>query len=137
MNAYIPDLADEVLVTRGPHAGGVGTVTDIDDDRGFFVEGAYTTTGEGFARWQAEGEVVRACWGDWHPEILVSTGHKVVGRTVTADPIYPLSMFTDLISDHDAQTLTVQVDEAGREIAIRTAHIVTVEVVVTARRDHR
>lgn len=137
MTTYIPDLADEVLVTRGPHAGGVGTVTDIDDDRGFFVEGAYTTTGEGFARWQAEGEVVRACWGDWHPEILVSTGHKVVGRTVTTEPIYPPTMFTDLITDHDAQTLTVEVGDPAREVAIRTAHIVSIEVVVTARRDHR
>lgn len=133
MTTYIPDLADEVLVTRGPHAGGVGTVTDIDDDRGFFVEGAYTTTGEGFARWQAEGEVVRACWGDWHPEILVSTGHKVVGRTVTTEPIYPPTMFTD----HDAQTLTVEVGDPAREVAIRTAHIVSIEVLVTARRDHR
>jgi len=136
MTTYIPDLADEVLVTRGPHAGGVGTVTDtvtdIDDRHGFFVEGI-RPDGADFTRWQAEGEVVRACWGDWHPEILVSTGHKVVGRTVTTEPIYPPTMFTD----HDAQTLTVEVGDPAREVAIRTAHIVSIEVVVTARRDHR
>ena len=136
MNAYIPDLADEVLVTRGPHAGGVGTVTDIDPERGFFVEGAYTTTGEQFARWYGPAEITPAAWGTWRIEITTGGNPRTLLRTddITDRPVEPVEMILDGM--RGVPWFVIDAAHA-RRVGVATAHVETVEVVVTARRDHR
>ncbi len=135
MTTYIPDLADEVLVTRGPHAGGVGTITDIDDDRGFFVEGI-RPDGADFTRWITVPDITPAEWGTWRIEITTGANPRTLLRTddITDRPVEPVEMILEGM--RGAPWFVVDAAHA-REVAIRTAHIVSIEVVVTARRDHR
>ena len=133
MTTYIPDLADEVLVTRGPHAGGVGTVTDIDPERGFFVEGAYTTTGEGFTRFYNADEITPAEWGTWHIALTTAGGEHVVSAAITDRPVEPVEMVLETL--HEVPWYVLEFD--GKRLAVAVQHVETVEVLVTARRDHR
>ena len=134
MTTYIPDLADEVLVTRGPHAGGVGTVTDIDDRHGFFVEGI-RPDGADFTRWITVPDITPAEWGTWRIEITTGGNPRTLLRTddITDRPVEPVEMVLETL--HEVPWYVLELD--GKRLAVAVQHIETVEVVVTARRDHR
>ena len=132
MTTYIPDLADEVLVTRGPHAGGVGTITDIDDDRGFFVEGI-RPDGADFTRWITVPGITPAEWGTWHIALTTAGGEHVVSAAITDRPVEPVEMVLETL--HEVPWYVLEFD--GKRLAVAVQHVETVEVLVTARRDHR
>ena len=138
MNAYIPDLADEVLVMYGPHRGGVGLVTDIRFESGdhptYFVEGALPD-GSPFSRWHVAAEITPAEWGTWRIEITTDGNPRTLLRTddITDRPVEPVEMVLETL--HEVPWYVLELD--GKRLAVAVQHIETVEVVVTARRDHR
>lgn len=139
MTTYIPDLADEVLVTRGPHAGGVGTITDIEIDKvtggtRFYVEGL-TPAGNEFSRWHVVAEITPAEWGTWRIEITTGGNPRTLLRTddITDRPVEPVEMVLETL--HEVPWYVLELD--GKRLAVAVQHIETVEVLVTARRDHR
>lgn len=138
MNApYTPDLCDEVLVLRGPHAGGVGTVTDVKVDLGFFVEGT-RPDGEEFSRWSLASEVTPAEWGTWYTALTMASGDRIVGDEITEDPIAPVEAVANILSEGEWYILDIGMED-GRPVkrAVAIRHIESVEVIVHARRDAR
>ena len=135
MTTYTPDLADEVLVMYGVYRGGVGTVVDITDDRGFLVEGLLPD-GRDFSRWHVADDLAPAEWGTWYIEITTDGNPRTLLRTgdIADAPIEPLEMILDGM--RDAPWFIVDA-RGGQRVAVATRNIETVEVVVTARRDHR
>lgn len=141
MTTYIPDLADEVLVTYGPHRGGVGTVTDIETDPvtagvRYKVEGT-RTDGDEFTRWFPDTacDLTPARWGTWRIQVttIADPNAPIISVDITDHPIEPLEMILDGM--RDVPWFIVE-GRQGRT-AVATAHVETVEVLVTARRDHR
>lgn len=133
MTTYTPDLADEVLVMYGVHRGGVGIVVDITDDRGFLVEGKLPDGGE-FSRWHVADEITPAEWGTWRIGVTTIAGAPIISADITDAPIEPLEMILDGM--RGAPWFVVDAAHA-RRVGVATAHVETVEVLVTARRDHR
>ena len=137
MNAYIPDLADEVLILRGPHAGGVGTVTDIDNGRGFYVEGV-RSDGMDFTRWITADDLAPAEWGTWHIALTTAGGEHVVSAAITDDPIAPVEALAHMLSEGEWYILDIGIRD-GRPVkrAVAIRHIEMIDVIVESRRDHR
>lgn len=137
MTACTPDLCDEVLVLRGPHAGGVGTVTDIDEARGFRVDG---TLGDGkdFTRWTHPDDLTPAEWGTWQVAMTLTSGVEVVSTMYTDQPIEPVEMVVDpLTAEAKWYVMETSNSRGPYKVAINVEHIETVEVIVIARRDSR
>lgn len=136
---YTPDLCDEVLVMRGPHAGGVGTFTDIKLERGeyplYFAEGM-TPAGRGFSRWHTADDLTPAEWGTWRIEYTTAGSPRTLLRTadITDRPIEPVEMILESLVD--VPWLIIEGAD-GHRLGVATRYIETVEVIVTARRDSR
>ena len=140
MTRYTPDLADEVLVMYGPHRGGVGTITDIEIDKvtggtRFYVEGL-TPAGNEFSRWYVADEITPAEWGTWRFQVttVADPNTPIISADITDAPIEPLEMILDGM--RGVPWFVVDAAHA-RRVGVATAHIVSIEVIVTARRDHR
>lgn len=141
MTTYIPDLADEVLVMYGPHRGGVGTITDIRFEHGeplrprYFVEGVLPD-GEGFTRFYNADEITPARWGTWRIQFttVADPNTPILSADITDAPIEPLEMILDGM--RGVPWFVVDAAHA-RRVGVATAHVETVEVIVTERRDHR
>ena len=139
MTAYIPDLADEVLVMYGPHRGGVGLVTDSWHEKGehsdYFVKGL-TPAGNEFSRWYVADEITPAEWGTWRFQVttIADPDTPILSADITDAPIEPLEMILDGM--RGVPWFVIDAAHA-RRVGVATAHVETVEVLVTARRDHR
>ena len=139
MTTYIPDLADEVLVMYCAYRGGVGTVTDIRFESGdhptYFVEGALPD-GSPFSRWYGADEITPARWGTWRIQVttIADPDTPILSADITDAPIEPLEMILDGM--RGVPWFVIDAAHA-RRVGVATAHVETVEVLVTARRDHR
>lgn len=139
MTTYTPDLCDEVLVLRGPHAGGVGTVTDIKFERDeyplYFAEGM-TPNGGPFSRWYMADDLAPVEWGTWRFQITTVADPEtpILSADITDRPIEPVEMILEGL--HEVPWIIVEGRDA-RRVGVATRHIETVEVFVIDRRSHR